>query len=245
MTFETNKEKGRAGMALAIGYFGSNGYTVNIPLNDTQWYDLIVEKDNCFYTVQCKATGSKDNTIYLKSSGGTKGTVYDNILDHPLDFLFCLDINENIFIIPVEAIRQSKNTTSITLKTEPNGNGQGFETYIYQVSFFNSTINTTVYPQKKEQPIFYCIEETCNNTVSKRGNRCQSCATKLINTIPLDEMPVTRDELKKLIRSKPFTQIGTLYNISDNAIRKWCKKYNLPSTKTEINSYSENEWNLI
>lgn len=51
MLFETNREKGRAGMSLAIAYFGSNGYTVSIPLNDTQWYDLIVEKDNNFYTV--------------------------------------------------------------------------------------------------------------------------------------------------------------------------------------------------
>ena len=31
-------------MALAIAYFGTNGYTISIPLNDTQWYDLIVEK---------------------------------------------------------------------------------------------------------------------------------------------------------------------------------------------------------
>ena len=45
MIFETNKDKGRAGMALGIAYFGANGYTVNIPLNDTQWYDLVVEKD--------------------------------------------------------------------------------------------------------------------------------------------------------------------------------------------------------
>lgn len=45
MQLLTNKDKGRAGMALAIAYFGANGYTVSIPLNDTQWYDLIVEKD--------------------------------------------------------------------------------------------------------------------------------------------------------------------------------------------------------
>ena len=32
-------------MALGIAWFGANGYTVNIPLNDTQWYDFVVEKD--------------------------------------------------------------------------------------------------------------------------------------------------------------------------------------------------------
>ena len=36
MLFETNKDKGRAGMALGIAWFGANGYTVSIPLNDTQ-----------------------------------------------------------------------------------------------------------------------------------------------------------------------------------------------------------------
>ena len=35
LLFETNKDKGRAGMALGIAWFGANGYTVNIPLNDT------------------------------------------------------------------------------------------------------------------------------------------------------------------------------------------------------------------
>lgn len=35
MLFETNKDKGRAGFAAAIAYFGMNGYTVSIPLNDT------------------------------------------------------------------------------------------------------------------------------------------------------------------------------------------------------------------
>ena len=76
MLFETNKDKGRAGLALGIAWFGANGYSVNIPLNDTQWYDFVAEKDGKFYTVQCKATGSKDNTISLRSTGGTKGTVY-------------------------------------------------------------------------------------------------------------------------------------------------------------------------
>ena len=89
MIFETNKDKGRAGMSLGIAYFGANGYTVSIPLNDTQWYDFVIEKNGIFQTVQCKATGSKTNTIELKSSGGTKGGIYDNVLNHPVDYLFC------------------------------------------------------------------------------------------------------------------------------------------------------------
>jgi hypothetical protein len=51
--------------------------------------------------------------------------------------------------------------------------------------------------------------------------------------------------LKKLIRTKPFTQIGKQFNVSDNAIRKWCVSENLPTKKTEINKYSDEDWLLI
>lgn len=46
MQFTSNKEKGNTGLGIAIAYYDSNGYTVSIPLNDTQDYDLIVDKDN-------------------------------------------------------------------------------------------------------------------------------------------------------------------------------------------------------
>ena len=44
MFFSTNKEKGNSGLGMAIAYFSANGYTVYIPLNDTQDYDLVIEK---------------------------------------------------------------------------------------------------------------------------------------------------------------------------------------------------------
>ena len=134
MIFETNKDKGRAGMALGIAYFGANGYTVNIPLNDTQWYDFVIEKDGIFQTVQCKATGSSDNVISLRSTGGTKGSTYDFVLDHDLDFLFCLDKDQNMFVIPVQDMKEYGVKNQISLRTEKSVNGQGFQTYKYKVS---------------------------------------------------------------------------------------------------------------
>lgn len=133
MVLNTNRDKGRAGLALGIAYFGSNGYTVCLPMNDTQWYDMIVEKNGEFQTVQCKFTGSKHNEVILRSCGGTNGSVYDNVLDHPLDLLFCADKNKNLFVIPMEDLRKSGNTKSITLSTDPNPNGQGFNTCNYLV----------------------------------------------------------------------------------------------------------------
>lgn len=134
MIFETNKDKGRAGMALGIAYFGANGYTVNIPLNDTQWYDFVIEKDGIFQTVQCKATGSSDNTISLRSTGGTSGKSYDNVLNHPVDYLFCLDKEMHMYVIPVQDMRNFGVNRQIALRTQKTVNGQGFQTYQYMVS---------------------------------------------------------------------------------------------------------------
>lgn len=68
----SRKSIGRIGLSMAINYFTINGYTVSVPLNDTQWYDLIVEKDGHFETVQCKATMTIDSVIDSRSTGGTK-----------------------------------------------------------------------------------------------------------------------------------------------------------------------------
>ena len=59
MRFETNKEKGNSSLGIAIAYFSTNGYTVSIPLNDTQDYDLVVEKESKVYSIQVKSTGCK------------------------------------------------------------------------------------------------------------------------------------------------------------------------------------------
>ena len=127
------KQTGRIGLSMAINYFTIQGYTILLPLNDTQWYDLIIEKDGIFETVQCKATQTENSQIELKSKGGTKGTVYDSLLNHKeLDYLFCVNKDFNMWLIPVKEISTTKQ---ISLRTEPNVNNQGFQTYKYIVKF--------------------------------------------------------------------------------------------------------------
>ena len=62
-------------------------------------------------------------------------------------------------------------------------------------------------------------------------------------------------ELKKIIgknitnlrKSRRLTQLelANELNYSDKAISKWCKNANLPSTKSEIKQYSDEEWEKI
>ena len=127
------KQIGRIGLSMAINYFTLQGYTVSLPMNDTQWYDIVIEKDGKFETVQCKATQTKENVIDFRSTGGTKGKVYDNLLNHSeLDYLFCVNKDLDMWLIPVKDIT---TTRQITLRTEQNKNNQGFQTYKYRVRF--------------------------------------------------------------------------------------------------------------
>lgn len=54
-----------------------------------------------------------------------------------------------------------------------------------------------------------------------------------------------RNKLKQLIRNTSFLQIGKMFNVSDNTIRKWCKNMDLPYKASEIKKYSDYEWELI
>ena len=104
MLFTTNKEKGNSSLGIAIAYYASNGYIVSIPLNDTQDYDLIVDKDNALKKVQVKSSGCKTKygnyQVALKSCGGTKGKTYKTVIETDVDEVFILLENSDMYIIP-------------------------------------------------------------------------------------------------------------------------------------------------
>lgn len=119
MKFDINKDKGRAGLAAAIQYYTFQGHTVSIPLNDTQYYDLIVDKDGQLCKIQVKATGQKSRygwpIVSVKSCGGTKGTPYQYLKDTDIDFLFVLTGDQQMYEIP-----KSEITASTSLNLGPD-----------------------------------------------------------------------------------------------------------------------------
>ena len=96
-------------------------------MNDTQWYDLVIEKDGKFQTVQCKATQTENGEISLRNTGGTKGAEYDNVTNHSeLDYLFCVNKNLEMWCIPIGELIKSGNRNTIRLRNTPTSNNQGF-----------------------------------------------------------------------------------------------------------------------
>lgn len=114
----------------------------------------------------------------------------------------------------------------------------------------NQQLETTGYKKmrsaisQKFKKKYYCID--CGTEIGEPSVRCSKCHQKYINdNSKLTGLNITRDTLKKLIRAKSFVQIGEIFNVTDNTIRKWCDRYNLPKTKKEIRKYTDEEWELI
>ena len=137
MVLENRKDKGRAALVMAIAYFGSNGYTVSIPLNDTQNYDLVIEKNGIFQSVQCKFGGaSVDNNPDAYGCSlrtiGAKGTYHGTVIESGVDILFCLRPDNIMYVIPVQDL---KNCNSLRLTTHNSKFNSGFDSSKYIVSF--------------------------------------------------------------------------------------------------------------
>ena len=111
----------------------------------------------------------------------------------------------------------------------------------------NQQLDTTGYKQMRvvqsEQVIkkYYCIN--CGKEITKdsKSGLCVECSNK--NSRVVDRP--SREELKMLIRTMPFTQIGKLFGVSDNAIRKWCLAENLPTKVKDIKLISDKDWAQI
>ena len=102
--------------------------------------------------------------------------------------------------------------------------------------WYNSKLQ---YPLRSKKKIWCC--KICGTQVSQGQEYCSKCSAIQKRVV---KRP-TRDELKKLIRTKTFVDIAKQFNVSDNAIKKWCDSYNLPRKKSDIKKYSDIEWNKI
>lgn len=105
-------------------------------------------------------------------------------------------------------------------------------------------LDQLIYPLRdtnynKVTKYYFCID--CGKQISPKAIRCNICEGKNRQT----QLPIDRNELKQLIRTTSFTSIGKQFNVSDNAVRKWCDKYNLPRKVSEIKKYNDEEWRNI
>ena len=81
----------------------------------------------------------------------------------------------------------------------------------------------------------------CGKLITKGATYCSSC----LHTFSRKVKRPTRDNLKQDIRTMPMICIAKKYGVSDNAIRKWCIYYNLPSKSFVIRKITDDDWEKL
>jgi hypothetical protein len=108
-----SKKQGDVGMCYAIAYYSRLGWTVSIPITDSQDYDLLVENtDNNILKVQVKTsrylTEGGTYQVSLKSCGGNKsGQTIKKMDKNYIDLVFVLVDDGSCYFIPTEKIESS------------------------------------------------------------------------------------------------------------------------------------------
>lgn len=115
----------------------------------------------------------------------------------------------------------------------------------YYIKYYNTLVpngyNILSGGQKNRIIPRFC--SCCGVQISKQGitGMCHKCYSQKNRKVKRPN----RETLKKEIRTKTFIQLGKKYKVSDKAIVKWCKQYQLPFRKKDIKLLTEQQWQLI
>ena len=238
-----------------ISKFIEMGFNCSIPHGDAAKYDFIADINGKLLKIQCKSShnpkkknGERDTEAFMfncvTQTTNTKKTTRHRYDSSEIDY-FATYFNGNVYVVPLRECSIVK-TLRFSPPTNSTNNYNKAEDYLIEKVFgevqsadflFQLSQNKN---KKEEKEIFLCTQCQKNEVYSK-NNICVECKSfnERKTACP------TREELKSLIRTKPFLKLGENFGVSDSAIRKWCKYYNLPSTKKDIDKISDEEWGKI
>lgn len=232
--------------------FCERGIVLSQPTNPSSRYDFIADINNKLYRIQCKTAHQEDNnriSINVQSQNWNNGERrnYLNEIDY-----FYTHWNNQGYLIPIECCTAKNRQKFLRLGEVEDYHNNGLNVMYgkeYEIDVILDRMDQNISLNKitiesanrreahtSNSQLNVCID--CGKPIGKSANRCIDCYKQHIH--PLD-IP-TKEELKALIRTMPFTEIGEKYGRTDNAIRKWCDYYNLPRTKTDINKITNEDW---
>ena len=218
--------------ARKLGYTHSpSGATLNLLKDKIKDYDT-----SHFGTI--KAIKRSENNVFIKNSTASQHTLRNWYIKGQYSEYKCSICGQ----LP---IWNNKEMSLILDHINGINNDDRLENLRWVCPNCNSQLETTGSrnPNRKHfAKKFYCKD--CGKEISHDCERCAECEYKN-RIIPVENLPVSREELKNLIRTQPFTEIGKKYNVSDNTIRKWCDKFKLPRKKTDITNCSDEDWSKI
>ena len=110
-------KQGNIGLGQAIAYYMSKGYVVLFPINDTQPYDLVIDKldGNGLQRISVKTTRyihRKHYVVQLGNTGGSSGNNKIRFFDNNAsDLIFIFSISQERWEIPSKHIEAKRSIT--------------------------------------------------------------------------------------------------------------------------------------
>lgn len=223
---------------------------VSIPYGNSARYDCILDIDGVYYRIQIKSLNMIDeDTINIPMGNsrisGTGGVVNKPYTSKDVDYI-AICYNDEIYLFNPDLAHKS---FIVRVKQPTQYNQHWLNDYridkvlnIHLASWVSLKEETrTKAPLRSGIKNYTCID--CGAPVWNINSRCVAC-----NRIVKSEGSAkpSREILKDKIKATPFTKIGAEYGVTDNAVRKWCRSYNLPAKASEIKEIVERgEWDFI
>ena len=224
------------------------GILLSQPIINDSRYDFLADINGKIYKIQCKSASSvdeKESAISFAVSNKNWNNGERKDYHEQIDFFYTCYNNQG-YLIPIEEVGKKAKVLRFFTELSNAGNFQitwasdyEFEKILTEKLNYNIP-NFKPFTNKKQKK--YC--KNCGIEISRAATYCRSCAAKVAKQNNMISRP-SREELKNMIRTSNFTQIGRDFGVSDNAIRKWCDSYGLPRHSKEIKKYTDEEWNLI
>lgn len=231
--------------------FVKRGISLSRPTNPSCRYDFIADVGGKLIRIQCKTCHLERNNVIAfvtSSKNWNNGERHDYV--HDIDYFYTNWMNQG-YLVPIDKCLDNMQSKTIRLGEERDYRfckesvlyGRDVEidriinviapTLVYDVVDIESNAEQCFVNRRKD---YVC--KCCGAKTSVKNGMCWQCS---VNS-KRDPNKPSREELKQLIRTMPFTSIAVKYDKSDNAIRKWCTSYNLPAKASIIKAITDDEW---
>lgn len=222
--------------------FSKFGIVLYAPITTDSRSDFIAEVNGCFLKIQCKScTEAADgNSFTFSTSSKNWNTKTIKTYKGQIDYFYTCHKGKG-YLVPIDETGNQTKTLRLFAVDENNPSINWAKDYEIEkvLKELDSSLKEFTPNIAQTRLKSSCID--CGQEITYYATRCKKCEALLREK----QTQVNRSDLKDMIRIKPFTSIAKDFGVSDNAIRKWCDRYNLPRTKKEINKYTDEEWKNI